>query len=111
MNRIRTAVVGLNQGLMHVVEVLSNPRFQLAAVCDSDEKKLGWLRGEPAVDDEPGWYRAHRAAQLDRARAYPELAQANLVADLDALLAMPDVDAVILTVPIRLNAPLATRVL
>ena len=52
---IRTAVVGLNQGLMHVVEVLANPRFQLVAVCDLDEKKLGWLRGEAAVDDEPGW--------------------------------------------------------
>src|SRR5437016_1125407 len=111
MDRIRTAVVGLNQGLMHVVEVLANPRFQLAAVCDSDEKKLGWLRGEPAVDNEPGWYRAHRAGLLDRARAHPELAQAKLVTDFDELLAMPDVDAVILTVPIRLNAPLATRVL
>ena len=59
MTRIRTAVVGLNQGLMHVVEVLGNPRFRLAAVCDSDQAKLGWLRGEPAVDHEPGWYHAH----------------------------------------------------
>ena len=111
MERIRTAVVGLNQGLMHVVEVLANPRFHLAAVCDSDERKLAWLRGEPAVDNEPAWYRAHRAALLDRARAHPELARVALTADVQALLEMPEIDAVILTVPIRLNAPLAARVL
>ena len=112
MERVRTAVVGLNQGLIHVVEVLGNPRFQLAAVCDSDQAKLDWLRGENSASDaEPAWYRANRAAHLQRARAYPELAEARLVSDFEALLEMPDVDAVILTVPIRLNAPLAVRVL
>ena len=111
MNRIRTAVVGLNHGLSHVVEVLANPRFQLAAICDHNQKKLGWMRGEPAPDDEPDWYRAQRAAHLDRARAFPELAQAQLTTEFQAVLDMPDVDAVILAVPIRLNAPLAVRVL
>jgi predicted dehydrogenase len=110
MGRIRTAVVGLNHGLEHVVEVLANPRFQLVAVCDRDERKLGWLRGEPARDGEPGWYQAHRAALLDRARAHPDLAGVRLATDVGAVLAMPDVDAVILTVPIRLNAPLALQV-
>src|SRR5205807_9970807 len=109
MERIRTAVVGLNQGLMHVVEVLANPRFHLAAVCDSDERKLAWLRGEPAVDNEPAWYRAHRAALLDRARAHPELARVALTADVQALLELPEIDAVVLSVPIRLNVPLAAR--
>jgi predicted dehydrogenase len=111
VERIRTAVVGLNHGLSHVVEVLANPRFHLAAVCTRSPKKLGWLRGEPALDGEPGWYRAHRTALLDRARAYPELAEAKLMTDVDALLAMPDVDAVILAPPNHLNAPLAVRVL
>ena len=111
MERIRTAVVGLNQGLIHVVEVLGHPRFRLVAVCDSDERKLGWLRGDSVHDDEPVWYQANRAARLERARASPELAQVRLVADFQALLEMPDVEAVILTVPIRLNAPLAFRVL
>ncbi len=112
MDRIRTAVVGLNQGLYHVVEVLKNPRFQLVAICDRDETKLSWMRGEPLTfDHEPGWYRAHRAAYLERARAYPELAQAKLMADFQELLAMPDVEAVVLAAPIHLNAPLAIRAL
>src|SRR6516165_10979620 len=101
MARIRTAVV----------EVLGNPRFRLAAVCTRDQAKLGWLRGEPAVDHEPGWYQAHRAALLNRARAHPELAQVKLTTEFDGVLAMPDVDAVILTVPIHLNAPFAIRAL
>ncbi len=108
MDRIRTAVVGLNHGLSHVVEVLKNPRFQLVAICDHNGIKLGWLRGEPLTSDrEPGWYRAHRAAYLERARTYPELAQAKLTTDFQELLAMPDVEAVILAVPIHVNAPLA----
>ena len=111
MARIRTAVVGMNHGLEHVVEVLGNPRFRLAAVCDSDQAKLGWLRGEPAVDHEPGWYHAHRAALLNRARAHPELARVKLTTEFDGVLGMPDVDAVILTVPIHLNAPFAVRAL
>jgi predicted dehydrogenase len=111
VDRIRTAVVGLNHGLEHVVEVLGHPRFQLVAVCNRDQRKLGWLRGEPALDHEPGWYHAHRDALLTRAQAHPELAQVKLITDFQALLDMPDVDAVILAVPIHLNAPLAIRAL
>ncbi|HET8998668.1 MAG TPA: Gfo/Idh/MocA family oxidoreductase [bacterium] len=112
MDRIRTAVVGLNHGLTHAIEILANPRFQLVAICDHDQTKLAWMRGEaPVFDNEPGWYRAQRTAWLERARAYPELAKATLATDFDALLAMPEVDAVVLAVPIRLNAPLAIRTL
>lgn len=112
MDRIRTAVAGLNHGLSHVVELLAHPRFQLVAICDHTQTKLGWMRGEPmALDHEPGWYRAHRTAYVERARAYPELAQAALTTDFQALLKMPEVEAVVLAVPIRLNASYAIRAL
>src|SRR5437588_8234053 len=82
MDRIRTAVVGLNHGLSHVVEVLANPRFRLVAVCTRSPKKLGWLRGEPALDGEPGWYRAHRTALLDQPRSEEHTSELQSHSDL-----------------------------
>jgi predicted dehydrogenase len=113
MRKIRIAVVGLNFGMEHLAALVLNPRFEIRAVCDSDPVKLGWLRGEPLrLDHEAAWYRAQRTALLERVRAQPErLAETRLVSDYTALLEIDDVDAVILAVPIHLNAPFAVRAL
>lgn len=107
---IRTAVAGTNHGLSHVLEVLRNPRFELVAICDRNEKKLAEIRGE-RVDhpDEQPWFAAHRANLLESARAYPQLQRARLVSDFDRLLEMDEVDAVIIALPVPLNASLAIK--
>src|SRR6266481_1879618 len=109
---IRTAVGGTNHGLSHVIEVLRNPRFELVAICDRNEKKLAELRGEH-VDhtDEQPWFAAHRASLLEKARDYPQLQRARLVTDFDRLLEMDDIDAVIVALPVHLNAGLAIKAL
>src|SRR5260370_2101634 len=101
---IRTAVAGTNHGLSHVLEVLRNPRFELIAICDRNEKKLAQIRGEH-VDhsDEQPWFAAHRASLLEQARAYPQLQRARLVTDFDRLLAMADVDPALTPLPLPLN--------
>jgi predicted dehydrogenase len=113
MSAIRIAVVGLNFGMEHVAALVRNPRFEIAALCDKDPIKLGWMRGEPLrMDHEAAWYRTQRAALLERVRAYPErLANTRLVGDLDELLAMDDIEAVILALPVHLNARMAIRTL
>ncbi len=111
MGSIRIAVVGLNFGMEHIVALLSNPRFEIAAICDIDPIKLSWIRGDSGqTDSEEAWYQAERGARLARVRSRPDrLRDTRLVTDYDELLAMPDVDAVILAVPVHLNASFALR--
>src|SRR5581483_5674141 len=107
---IRVAVAGTNHGLSHVLEVLGNPRFELVAVCDRNERKLAELKGETADhSDEQAWFTAHRAALLEKVRAYPQIQQAQLVTDFDRLLEMDDVEAVIIALPVHANAQLAIK--
>jgi predicted dehydrogenase len=107
---IRVAVAGTNHGLSHVLEVLGNPRFELVAICDRNERKLAELRGEKIEHpDEQPWFTAHRTALLDKVRAYPQLQRARLVPDFDRLVEMTDVDAVIIALPVHVNAQLAIK--
>src|SRR5450759_652270 len=109
---IRVAVAGTNHGLSHVLEVLGNPRFELVAICDRNERKLAELRGEKIEHpDEQPWFTAHRDALLDKVREYPQLQKARLVSDFDRVLEMADVDAVIIALPVPVNAQLAIKAL
>jgi predicted dehydrogenase len=113
VSAIRVAVVGLNFGLEHVAALVQNPRFEIAAVCDMDPVKLGWLRGEPLrLDHEAAWYRAQRKALLERISPHRDrLSSTCLLTDFDELLGMADVEAVILALPVHLNASFAVRTL
>jgi predicted dehydrogenase len=98
--------------MAHVVQVLAHPRMTLAAVCAATPTTLGYLCGEPVPEDlDSVTFTAPRAELIRRAREYPELARAHLGTDFDAILEMADVDAVILAVPVYLNAPFAARAL
>jgi predicted dehydrogenase len=113
VRKIRVGVVGLNFGLEHVAALTLNERFGIAAICDKDAAKLGWLRGEPVrLDHEAAWYRAARTALVERVLSRAErLADTRFVQDFDALLAMEDVEAVFLALPCHVNAPFAVRTL
>lgn len=109
---IRTAVAGTNHGLSHMLEVLGNPRFELVAVCDRNDRKLAELKGEKVEpSDEQPWFAAHRASLLEQVRAYPQLERTRLVNDFNQLLEMDDVDAVIIALPVHSNAKLAMKAL
>jgi len=98
--------------MSHIVRVLEHPRLELAAVCASTPRSLNYLRGEPVPANlESVTFTAPRAELIRRARQYPEFSEARLVTDYEAVLAMEDVDAVILSVPIFLNAPFAAKAL
>jgi predicted dehydrogenase len=111
MNPIRVGVVGLNFGMEHVMALLDNRRFEIAAICDMDETKLGWIKGDlSATDGDEAWYQQERARRIERVRSRPDrLRNTRLVASYDDLLAMDDIDAVILAVPVHLNASFALR--
>lgn len=112
MKKIRCAVVGTGHGMAHIVEVLAHPRLELAAVCAATPVTLNYLRGEPVPEDlESITFTSPRAELIRRARQHPELANARMVTDFQAVLDMDDVDAVILAVPVNLNAPFAARAL
>ncbi len=112
MIRIRCAVVGTGHGMSHIVRVLEHPHLELAAVCASSPKSLDYLRGEPVpVDLDSVTFTAPRTELIGRARRHPEFSKVRLVTDYEAVLAMEDIDAVILSVPVFLNAPFATKAL
>ena len=111
MPPIRVGVVGLNFGMEHVMALLENPRFEITAICDIDPIKLGWIKGDLGpTDGEEAWYQAERTARLTRVRSRPERLRATrLVTSYEEFLAMDDLEAVILAVPVHLNATFALR--
>ena len=112
MKTLRCAVVGTGHGMAHVVQVLAHPRLELAAVCAATPTTLDYLRGAPVPEDlDSVTFTAPRAELIRRAREYPELERTHLGTDFDAVLALEDVEAVILAVPVYLNAPFAARAL
>ncbi len=110
--RVRCAVVGTGHGMAHIVQVLGSAHLALAAVCASTETTLEYLRGAPVPENlDSVTFTAPRAELIRRARQHPELANAHLLTDYQAVLAMPNVEAVILAVPCALNAPFAVQAL
>ncbi|NLE75974.1 MAG: Gfo/Idh/MocA family oxidoreductase, partial [Chloroflexi bacterium] len=112
MAKIRCAVIGVGHGMAHIVEVLKHPELELAAVCASSPTVLNYLRGAPIPADlESVTFTAPRNLLIHLARQYPELDDARMVTDYQAVLDMDDVDAVITAVPIYLNGAFAARAL
>ncbi|NJD27724.1 MAG: Gfo/Idh/MocA family oxidoreductase [Chloroflexi bacterium] len=111
MGSIKVGVVGLNFGLEHVMALQANPRFEIVAICDIDQAKLDALRGDVnTTSGDAVWYQAERAERLARVRSRADrLRQTRLITSYHDFLAMPEVEAVILAVPVHLNAAFAER--
>lgn len=108
MTKIRCAVIGTGHGMAHIVRVLEHTDLELAAVCASSQTSLDYLRGAFVPTDlESVTFTAPRAELIKRARSFPELASVKLTTDYKSVLQMGDVDAVILSVPIYMNASCA----
>jgi predicted dehydrogenase len=110
---LRTAVVGLLQGLENVYTTLYHPRFQLVAVCDIDRRPWEWLTGERDIEAEgPGAaIHPHHIQWTKKSREHPDLSAVEFIDDFQALLQRDDIDAVILVLPDVLHRDYAVAAL
>lgn len=110
---LRTAVVGLIQGLENVYATLHHPRFTLVALCDVDRRPWEWLTGERDITKEgpEAAIFAHHVTWTEESRKHPDFAAVEFIDDFDTVLARDDIDAVILILPDALHRDFAVRAL
>ncbi|MEU8825377.1 Gfo/Idh/MocA family oxidoreductase [Streptomyces sp. NPDC048636] len=110
---LRTAVVGLLQGLENVYSTLHHPRYTLSALCDVSRRPWEWLTGERKIEDEgpEAAIFPHHIQWVKRSAAHPDFAAVEFTSDYDALLTREDIDAVILVLPDVLHREYAVKAL
>jgi predicted dehydrogenase len=110
---LRTAVVGLLQGLENVYATLNHPRFTLVALCDVDRRPWEWLTGERDIRAEgpEAALFPHHLKWVEESGNHPDFAAVEFVDDFDALLARDDIEAVILVLPDVLHRDYAVKAL
>ncbi|SFN52413.1 Gfo/Idh/MocA family protein [Variovorax sp. OV329] len=112
MHKIRVGVVGLRHGMASVLEVCRDERFELVALCSHARETYDYLLG--AVPDKPldsVTFTAPREQLIAQSRALRDFSQVAFYDDYARLLAHPGLEAVILAVPINLNATYASAAL
>ena len=110
---LRTAVVGLLQGLENVYSTLNHPRFTLVAVCDVNRRPWEWLTGERNIEDEgpEAAIFPHHIKWTNNSREHADFAAVEFTDDFDSILARDDIDAVILVLPDTLHREYAVKAL
>ncbi|GAB3393864.1 hypothetical protein GCM10027568_23510 [Humibacter soli] len=110
---LRTAIVGLIQGLENVYTVLNHPRYTLVALCDVNRRPWEWLTGERDIkkEAEEAAVYAHHITWTEDARNHPDFGAVEFIEDYDAVLARDDIDAVILILPDSLHRDFAVKAL
>jgi predicted dehydrogenase len=111
--RIACAVVGLKQGLETVHVLLNHPAFQLKLVCDLDPEPMDWLTGKKPIESSEQDYGKfpHIRKLMAEIRKSPGIPQIEYTADYAAVLARPDIQAVLLFVPDALHEEFALAAL
>jgi predicted dehydrogenase len=99
--KVRCGIIGLHQGLEDMYVTLQHPRFDLRAVCDRNaSRQLLYASRQPVGDvdadvgDSPGYLSLAGAL-----RSLTAAKQPDFEVDYRALLARPDLDAIIITTP------------
>ena len=110
---LRTAVVGLIQGLEDVYTTLNHPRHTLVAVCDIDRRPWQWLSGDRDVAAEPAETAvfAHHRRWVEEIRRHPDFSAVTFTENYDKILDRADIDAVVLVLPDRLHREFTVRAL
>lgn len=112
MDPVRVGVVGLRHGMACLLEVVRNPQFELVGLCSATDESYRHLCGEAFAGPlDSVTFTASREELILACRKHCRFEQIPFHTDLDALLALPDLEAVILAPPIRLNAAFAQRAL
>lgn len=110
---LRTAVVGLVQGLENVYVTLNHPRYELVALCDVNRRPWEWLTGERNIEDEgpEAAIHPHHIQWAKKSREHPDFAAVEFVEDFMVILERDDIDAVILILPDVLHREYAVAAL
>ncbi len=109
---LRVGVVGLRHGMACVHEVVRNPAYQLAGLCSGTDEGYRYLCGEPIRGPlDSVTFTAAREELIADCRRHCDFTAVPFHHDYQRLLAQPDLEAVILAPPIRLNAEFAMAAL
>jgi predicted dehydrogenase len=112
MKKIPVAIVGLKHGMASVLEVLSQPHFELVAVCSKTRDSYEYLCGKKMPTHlESVTFTEPREILIEKCRRVKDFSTVEFYGDYDRLLESRDIEAVIIAVPIALNAEFPLRAL
>jgi predicted dehydrogenase len=112
MDRIRVGVVGLRHGMASVKEVLTREEFELVALCSHSSEAYEYLCGRPIPGNlDSVTFTEPREVLIEQCRLLKEFKEVDFFTDYDRFLEHKSLDAVILAVPIPLNADFAIKAL
>ena len=112
MKPIKVGVVGLRHGMASVREVLYNDEYDLTALCSRTRESYEYLCGaEIGGPIDSVTFTEPRDELIRQCRAKRDFRDVAFYTDYDAFLDHPDLDAVIVAVPIALNAEYPIRAL
>ncbi|MBN1558166.1 MAG: Gfo/Idh/MocA family oxidoreductase [Lentisphaerae bacterium] len=112
MNPIKVGIVGLRHGMASVKEVLDNADFELVALCSRTRESYDYLCGAQIGGDiDSVTFTEPRDALIRHCRARRNFREVAFYTDYDAFLDHHNLEAVIVAVPIALNAEYPVRAL
>jgi predicted dehydrogenase len=112
MKTIKVGVVGLKHGMASVKEVLDNESFELVALCSRTRESYDYLcGGEISAQIDSVTFTEPRELLIRQCRARKDFREVAFYTDYDAFLDHPGLEAVIVAVPIPLNAEYPIRAL
>jgi predicted dehydrogenase len=112
MKTIKVGVVGLKHGMASVKEVLDNPAFELVALCSRTRESYDYLCGaEIAGQIDSVTFTEPRELLIRQCRSRKDFREVDFFTDYGAFLDHPGLEAVIVAVPIPLNAEYPIRAL
>jgi predicted dehydrogenase len=112
MRRIKVGVVGLKHGMASVREVLDDESFELVALCSRTRESYEYLCGaEIAGQIDSVTFTEPRELLISQCRARKDFRKVDFFTDYDEFLDHRELEAVIVAVPIPLNAEYPIRAL
>ncbi len=112
MNKIRVGVVGLRHGMASVKEVIANEEFELVALCSHTREAYEYLCGRQIKGRlDSVTFTEPRELLIRQCQSIKDFKKVDFFTDYDQFLDHKSMDAVILAVPIPLNAVFAIKAL
>lgn len=112
MNKIRVGVVGLRHGMASVREVLTQEEFELVALCSRTREAYEYLCGRQMPSNlDSVTFSEPRDLLIQQCRSIKDFKEVDFFTDYDRFLEHKALDAVIIAVPIPLNAGFAVKAL
>jgi len=112
MNKIRVGVVGLRHGMASVREVLNQEEFELVALCSRTRESYEYLCGRQMPSNlDSVTFTEPRDLLIQQCRSIKDFKEVDFFTDYERFLDHKAMDAVMLAVPVSLNADFAIKAL